>query len=240
MEKDFSFFAECVSGRKVDPSMMRTEIKAMNLTATEVRLREANLSCYGKDILFGNCEAATPCYPAGYKDLQKGNNPMRIDNTTATAYVTSEKSDSTISREWLLKRLSEYEGWRNPKIAELRKLFNMDAKYVPGTAKALIDAIKNDKFKMDQKKLDYLTDEMEQSNRFDTAEDYMEEYGYSPFYAMIFTDLPKSDEKGYVTALDDFSKALKATKDTIMVKSPDDGLAALQALDAWVPAGKAN
>lgn len=192
---------------------------AKNLTATEVRLREA--------MLF-----------ATKADGQQGNNPMRIDNTTATAYVTAAKSDDATSRDYLLSRLSLYEGWRNPKMPELSTFFNLNEDGRPKTYLQLIDAIKNDKFSLDDKAVKRL--KRLQDNLDAEDEDFDEEYGYGPFFGLIFTDFPKSDRKGYDAAVKEFEALMKATKDTIMVKSPAEGLTALQVLEAWTPVGKSN
>lgn len=233
MEKDFHFFIECVYGRKVDPSM----IKYSNPMPIEVTTQ--------RDVIFGNCKAATPVYTNPYcfgfspETQEKGNNPMRIENTSATAYVTAPKSDDATSRDYLLSRLAIYDGWRNPKLNELSTFFNLGEDGRPKTYLQLIDAIKNDKFSLDDKavkRLKRLQDDLGEDD-----EDFLEEYGcYGPFYGIVFNDLPKSDRKGYDAAVKELEALTKATKDTIMVKSPADGLAALQALEAWTPAGKAN
>lgn len=162
---------------------------------------------------------------------------MRIENTTATAYITAPKSDDATSRDYLLNRLERLNHWSNPKDGELRKLFNMDATEQPETYQQLIDAIKGDKFTLDPKKVQRLKDI---EDGLDGEGPDLSDYGYGPFYAMVFTDLPKTDKKGYGAAHKEYDKLKIATKDTIMVASPADGLKALQALEAWLPVGKAN
>lgn len=199
----------------------------------------------------GNCEAATPPLPdkephKAYDPMgniveyvwktpqEKGNNPMRIENTTATAYITAEKSLDAVSRDYLLSRLSNYDSWHSPKLRELNELFKLNEEGLPKTYQQLIDAIKGDKFTLDAKKIKRLEARAEDDDMD------LEDYGYGPFYAVIFTDLPKADRKGYELAITEFNKLIRATKDIIMTSTPADGLKALQALEAWLPTGKAN
>lgn len=205
-----------------------------------------------EEVTLGNCEAATSACPPHWYDMlapqqpapfgygqEKGNNPMRIDTTTATAYVTAPKSDDATSREYLLDRLSAYESWRSPKLSELSELFNLKEDGLPKTYLQLIDAIKNDKFSLDKKivsRLKRIQEDLEETGE----EGILGDYGYGPFYGLVFTDLPKPDQEGYYVAVKELEALVKATKDTIRVKSPTEGLTALQALEAWTPAGKAS
>lgn len=220
--------------------------KVNNMIEYSNPIMPIEVMCKQDYITFGNCKAATPhpCVevPFGYfpgevmPTQEKGNNPMRIENTSATAYVTAPKSDDATSRGYLLSRLSLYDGWRNPKLRELSELFNLGEDGRPKTHLQLIDAIKNDKFSLDDKvvkRLKRLQDDLGEDD-----EDFLD--GYGPFYGIVFTGFPQSDRKGYDAAVKELEALTKATKDTIMVKSPADGLAALQALEAWTPAGKAN
>ena len=50
----------------------------------------------------------------------------------------------------------------------------------------------------------------------------------------------KADKEGYQKARKLFEAEVKSARDTIAIKSVDDGLKALQDLEAWMPQGKAN
>lgn len=223
MEKDLAFFVEIVSGRKVSPSQMK----------------QANL--------FGNCtEAATPptifCYDTRWPTEQEtGNNPMRYEQINATAVVTASPSDEALQRQYLLSQLQDYtrNSWRdNSKYSELRKMFFLDTPRHPENASDLLDAIKNGKYTVDEKKLAARKKYDETAEREECYDD-SDEF-YSVWFGVTFTDFPKADRKGYDAAVKDYEKVSKDTERKIIVGTPAEGLDALLALEAWVPAGKAN
>lgn len=202
---------------------------------------------YYDNIKLGNCTAAAPpqqyctdvdCMGCDYPQLKQGNNPMRIETTNATAYVTAPKSDDAISREYLINRLEKLDYYNETKSYELRKLFKLDAPRQPESAKQLIEMITKKQYKLDEKRLarldEYVSDAIE--NGDDDAD--INSWSNGPFDGIIFTGFPKPDRKGYDAAMDEYVKAKTATKDIIMVSSPADGLKALQALIDWTPETK--
>lgn len=156
---------------------------------------------------------------------EKGNKPMRYDNT-AIAAVNTPKSDIATQRDYLLSRLAKSE---YPKEIELRKLFNIGVDNTPKTYAQLIEMIKENKYTLDEK----------ETSRVD---EYMADGGYNPYGPTrgIVWDGPKPDKAGYKAGLEDMAKEFDATKDTIMVFSAEDGLKAVQAFEAWTPTGTAN
>lgn len=171
---------------------------------------------------------------------QQGNNPMRneISTTSAALTVIGSASDESKQRDYLLEdldRLIKY-NWNDPKLPELRKLFNIDAPTIPRSSQELLDAFKNGKFTVDQKKVDANAKYFE-STDIDSDEDDDDYSGYSGerFYGITFTDLPVADRKGYHAAVEAYEKAKKDTKRKIIVASPAEGLDALIALENWKP-----
>lgn len=217
-----------------------------NIMDTQFAIKTNCMEDYTNPYSLGNCIAATPCTYAlpkvGYAVpaiQEKGNNPMRIENTTATAYVTAPKSDDATSRDYLLSRLAIYDGWHDPKASKISDFFNLGEDGRPKSYLQLIDAIKNDKFSLDPKAVARL--KRIQDEAAEDGEDFdVEDYGYGPFYGIVFTDFPKADRKGYEAAMEEYGALKQTTRDTIMVKSPAEGLTALQTLEAWTPTGKAS
>lgn len=157
---------------------------------------------------------------------QEGNKPMRINETYATAAITNPKSDESIQRDYLLGRLN---GANYPKREELTKIFNLYVNNAPKTYKELIDAIKNDKFKLDTKRtarIDQRIEDMDDEECF---------YGGIDAYDGILWDGPQSDPKGYHTAIGEMATQDKAARDAIMTGDAAAGLTALQAFEAWLP-----
>lgn len=201
-------------------------------------------------IQLGNCvPAATPpqqfctdedCRGCDFPKQEKGNNPMRYEQVNATAVIAQSKSDEALQREYLLAQLQDYlrYTWKETsKDAELRKMFFLNTPHTPRYGKELLDAIKNGKYVVDEKKL-----ARGEATRLDQSYDEDEDDcgRYDLFYGITFTDYPKPDMKGYEAASEAFAKASKDTERKIIVGTPAEGLDALLALEAWVPAGKAN
>ncbi len=119
------------------------------------------------------------------------------------------------------------------KRGKLDLLFNRYVDNTPKTCKDLIDAIKNDKFKLDEKRINLL-----EARREDSEDEYCFTYN-DPFDGIIW-DGPQYDEKGLKAAKEELDALKTKTTDVIMVGTPAEGLAALQAFEAWLPEGKAN
>lgn len=165
---------------------------------------------------------------------EEGNNPMRNYNDTyAVAAISNPKSDEAIQREYLIGRL---ESASYPKREKLTDLFNLYVNNAPKSYKELIDAIKNDKFKLDAKRTARIDQRLED---LDDDEPY---YGGIDAYDGILWDGPQPDTKGYGAATVEMQKQYTASKDAIMTGDAAAGLAALQAFEAWLPetGAKAN
>ena len=148
---------------------------------------------------------------------------MRYNHNYACASVTAPQSDTATSRNYLVDRLGNA---RYPKLSELREFFNLRVDNTPKTYKELIDAIKNDKFTIDKRvaaKLEAREEDDEDSFTFDGA-----------LYGIIW-DGPQADFKGYEAAEGEMTKQFTKAKDVVMVKSAEDGLAAIEAFEAWLP-----
>lgn len=163
---------------------------------------------------------------------------MRIDNTTATAYVTAAKSDESTQRDFLLEEFSRAtESWRDTKPCEIGKLFNLGASLFPDSSQELIDAFANSKFTVDTAKVALNTAANTGSEGYYDANG---DYTGRQFYGITFTDLPVADRSGYDAAIEAYKKQKVDTKRKIIVGTPADGLAALEALEAWMPTTPAN
>lgn len=209
-------------------------------------------------ISLGDCKPApTPLDPynnlsdfiqvVSPKQQEQGNNPMYANKTTASynapfavagATIINAKSDETGQREYLLEELTQATCWHDPMNAKLRKMFNMDARTVPLSSAELIDAIKNGKYKVDQKKVDRNTaffaddgDDGDYEDRYDDMDNYIGQM----YYGITFTDLPVADHKGYDEARKEYETFKRNVKRTIIVGTPAEGLAALISLETWTP-----
>lgn len=154
----------------------------------------------------------------------------------ATASVSS-KTDIQQQRDHLLARhqevLRSFDAYYGKIHEMLRKTFSLEVNNTPKTSRELIAAIKAGTYKLD----DRIADLQDKGNQYDEAMD--EEYIGGMFAAITF-DGPTPDRTGYDKAVAEFRGMLKDAKDTIIVKDPDTGLAAIQALEAWTPTTKAN
>lgn len=173
-------------------------------------------------------------YVSGYwtDNEQQGNNPMRIETNSATAVVSAVRSDEAIQRDYLMAEFSRLTAY-DQKFGELREFFNIDAPKYPKDTQTLIDAFKDGKIVIDQAKVDANTKLLsgEGGRSYDDADDYVG----GRFYGLTFTALPTPDYKGWEAAKEAYEALKTATKRKIIVGSPADGLAALEALEAWTP-----
>jgi len=156
----------------------------------------------------------------------------------ATVILNAPPSDESSQRQFLLNELCEmtrYE-WQDKKVAALVKLYNLNAPKYPKTTQELIDAFKNGKVAIDEKKVAlnaaYLNDDADEvSDRYDDDDNYVGER----YYGITFTDLPVADRKGYEKALGEYRKLVVDTKRKLAILSPAAGLDALIAFEAWMP-----
>lgn len=177
------------------------------------------------------CDYPTPA-PAPVKQW-----PAKVSRSQAKAETKTEventmsyaKTEEATKRDYLLGRISEI---RYEKRDELNNLFNLYEKSTPRSYAELIEYIKEGKYELDAKRTKTIDASIEEHGI-----DYM---GFSPFDGIKFTARPTADWDGYNAAYKELNKQIQSTKDTIMSGDYDKGLAAIQALEAWVPAGKAN
>ncbi len=167
---------------------------------------------------------------------EEGNNPMatKYNDYSANAAIVSAPSDTAVTRDYLLSRLTNIGTSRySTKGAELREMFRIGTDPAPKTYKQLIDAIKNDKFKLDEKRIKRA--ELDAEDDDEDREEYSFDRGfYGPMDGIIW-DGPKPDEKGYEKAIKELNQAYLDTKDAIMVKDAEAGLEALKAYENWKP-----
>lgn len=190
----------------------------------------------GLHLKFAPLPKAVPCVEVPFGSLpgeyikKEGKTPMRYNETNAYASVSAPKSDIAIQRDFLLSQLAD--AWY-PKDRELENFFNLHVDNTPKTYKEMIDAIKNDKFKIDPKAKKIIEAE---------ADDEDEELpcGYwGPMYGIIW-DGPVADREGYHKARDEARKQKTAAERIIMTSDGAAGLAALQAFEAWLPTSEAG
>lgn len=179
----------------------------------------------------------------------KEENPMRAYPDTVTTSATTitlapsasaigAKTDLQTEREHLLGRWRETEASLDRHYGDLasklRKTFNIDfAAKRPATATELFAAIAAGTIKIDPKKQAMQDIAIANDHSFySDDDDYIPTTDYS--FALDFGD-PTPDRLGYTQAQADLAAKLKAAKDIIMIGAPADGLAAIQAIEAWAP-----
>lgn len=167
-----------------------------------------------------------------YHLQQEGVNPMNTINTTAT--VTASKTDLQTQREYLLKRWNDVQSsfCYGSLDTKLNDAFNLNVDNHPKTSKELFDGITSGKYTLDAKKsaLQDIAAAKSDGGFYDDDDNIV----WGPLYAFNWGGLTP-DRLGYEKARESFNDQLKAAKDTIMIADPADGLAALQALEAWTP-----
>lgn len=168
------------------------------------------------------------------------NNTFVTSGTTVTKQTIYpekvEEKETAMSLEqnqidYLSCRVDDvYRELRSP----LTEKFNLYKDNAPRTYKELIDAIKNDKFKLNEKRIKALEARAEDDEDDDWDCTYR-----SPFDGIIW-DGPQPDHKGYETAIESLRKARTRALDIIKTSPAADGLKALQEFEKWTPEGTAN
>lgn len=149
--------------------------------------------------------------------------PMRYNDNyaSATANVSTPKSDTATSRDYFLKRL---EGAMYPKREGFMDLFNLNIDNQPKNYKDLIAAIKDGKYTIDKKV----------EKRFEASDEDNGWY-FGSLHGIIW-DGPKQDYEGYRKALEELKKQDTAARDAIMAAATaGDMKAAVDAFEAWTP-----
>jgi hypothetical protein len=157
---------------------------------------------------------------------QEGKTPMRYNDNyaSASATVAAQPSDTAVTRDYLLTRLAKAD---YPKEQALSKLFNLNAYNIPKTYQQMIDIIKAGTYTIDSK----IAANLAASEANDDGDDG---WYWGAMYGIVWPG-PQPDKKGYAAAIEQKRTQYTAAKDTIMVGSAVEGLAALQAFEAWLP-----
>lgn len=165
----------------------------------------------------------------GSIEKEEGKNPMAYNSYSApTAVAAISAIDPTVEQRAYLRDRAKV--LRYSKRDELPGMFNLYVNNAPKTYKELIETIKNGKFKLDEKKTKLIDEAIEDGDRW---------YVNGPFDGIIW-DGPQPDHDGYSAANEALESQFTKVVDAINILDPKDGLAALQAFEAWVPTGKAN
>lgn len=176
----------------------------------------------------------------------QGTSPMKMNtlSTDLTINTSAAPSDAMKQREYLLSELNARTrySWKDPVLKALAEKFHLNAPTIPETSAEIIDAFKNGDVTIDQKKVDAQTkffaarakDEDFDMDDYD-CEDSNGTYIGGRYYGVTFTKLPVSDRPGYNAAVKEYQALTTATERKINIMSPEDGLAALMAFEAWLP-----
>ena len=223
----------------------RSEMK--NITATEImdryrictEIMDRYRICNSPVVL---APSVPSCIPDnrnwGDERKETGNNPMKTTlNTTSTDIsFNAGQSDAAKARDFLMSEfdnLTRYE-WKDAKREVIAKLYNLNAPMIPDTSQEIIDAFKNGDILIDQKKVDNQTEYFKtrsSGNYYDDYEDGID----SRYFGVTFTKLPKEDRKGFVAAMEEYSKLKTDTKRKLAILDPEAGLEVLTAFEAWTP-----
>lgn len=160
--------------------------------------------------------APTPCPPTATTKRAK-----KEEETMSTSYINisndQKQSDEMTKTEYLLGRI------RNAyyaKSSELRTFFKLDDDDAPTSPKELVERIQAGAFELPKP-------------RFEDSDDRDEDfYDYcNPIRNIRWRSGP-ADRAGYEAADKKLKDALQAGKDTIMIGTPAEGLATLQAFES--------
>ena len=195
------------------------------------KIEEEKKKMFNTIVVSNGSSTETIYYSPGHTILN-GWSDLLQTTTDCSSEKTVEKETAMTyeqnTRDYLVRRL-EAVGYELER--KLPDQFNLYVNNTPKTYKELIDAIKNDKFKLNKRIAERLED-------IDDGED-VEDYLCGPFDGIIW-DGPQPDRKGYDVAYKSLCAAKTAANDIIMTSDPKDAVEALKALEAWVPAGAAN
>jgi hypothetical protein len=162
--------------------------------------------------------ATTPSFANMVNKQQEKENTMQTLNIVAHAAQTNERSPEDRQKNHLLDRLRQL---KNEKNETMRVNFGLSELPRPQSPAELVEYIKTGKYVF--KHEEDLTD-----TDFACSEFY-----YSPWRYIEFRDpAVKVDHAGYEKALKALDKLYDDTKDEIIVKSPEDALAALRQFES--------
>lgn len=131
-----------------------------------------------------------------------------------TMYVDNDKHIESSKINYLSGRV---EGIYYKKDGELRKQFGLINDETPETALEMVKRIQDGKF--------VIKDEHKEKRT----------YGDAARYITWRDPSVKEDQAGYKAALKSFEVVRQDTTDIIAIGTPAEGLAAVKALDAWIP-----
>ena len=195
------------------------------------KIEEEKKKMFNTIVVSNGSSTETIYYSPGHTILN-GWSDLLQTTTDCSSEKTVEKETAMTyeqnTRDYLLRRL-EAVGYELER--KLPDQFNLYVNNTPKTYKELIDAIKNDKFKLNK----HIAERLEDIDDGEDDEDYL----CGPFDGIIW-DGPQPDRKGRDAAYKSLCAAKTAAKDIIMTSDPKDAVEALKALEAWVPAGAAN
>lgn len=194
-----------------------------------------------------------PCnpQPCGGMSYAKEENPMRTESTpTSGTFITlassadGSKTDLQTQREFLLSRWSDVSrlySYYGDITTKMKRAFNID-QYAklnrPKTATEFLARIADGTVKLDPKKQAIQDLAIANGHGIETDDgEYVT--GEDILFALDFGD-PTPDRLGFEKAKEAAQLAIKAAKDTVMIGTPEAGLAALQALETWTPPAVAN
>lgn len=179
------------------------------------------------------CQPCVPCDPYPVDTVpskKKDTNPMRYDSVTVAPAINIEAKAApdadAVKRKYLNDRLYMVRGnFRNA----MQDKFNYYGSAAPKTYKQLIEKITKGEFKLDEKR----------TKKIDFYVEDNDWYGNS-FDGIIWTGEGAPDRDGYNAVIELFEVEYKKTQDTVAIGTPAEGLAAIQALEAWTPPAVAN
>ena len=192
------------------------------------------------------CDYRTDTHPY-YK--QEGINPMYTASAKTSASVTDVSinmvapvSDAAKQREFLIKEfdnLYRYT-WQTTQYEALTKQFNIGAPKLPKSSQEIIDAFKNGRVEIDQKKVDKQTAFFKNRDYDDDFDDDYEDGITGRYFGIKFLDLPVADRKGFEAAVAEFDKAKTDLRRKLHIVDPEAGLEALTAFADWKPTPKTD
>ena len=147
------------------------------------------------------------------------------------AQPATSSADKT--QQYLASRLREIQ---RRKRFDAESTFNLYVRTSPRTFVEMIDWIKNGKFEIDKRAQRTYNAALEDAD----GDASKIEWYYESDYGINWTGAPKNDYAGYEAFIKLMNAEAQKVKDIINVMPAEQGLAALQAFEAWEPTGQAN
>lgn len=142
--------------------------------------------------------------------------------STSTAISVTAELPGRREKDYLLSRLDSL---TQTHTRSLKEHFNLNDLY-PRTPFELMEFLKKGHYELSEKRIQRVRD-----NEYGYTKDE-DLYWGEPLSYLVFRDPKKKrDKEGFEKAEELLLKAKQSTKDLIIIKSPDEGLAALQAFE---------